>query len=222
MMVRTGVDSWVADGFAALRGKTVGAIVNPTSVDLDYNHLADLLARAKTVRLGALFGPEHGVRGEAPYMAAVEDFKDHRTGVRVHSLYGATFESLSPRAESLYGLDALVFDIQDVGSRYYTYVYTMALAMKAAAKQRVPFYVLDRPNPIDGIHVEGNTAEPRFRSFVGLYGLPNRHGMTVAELAQLFNKEEHVLAGDAQILHPPVAQHADRGYRAGISGNVSF
>jgi uncharacterized protein YbbC (DUF1343 family) len=190
MAVRTGLDVWAAQGFSALRGKSVGAIVNPTSVDSrSFRHLADLLIEAK-VDLKALFGPEHGVRGVAQYMVAVGEDRDGRTGVPVHSLYGSTFESLSPRPEWLQGLDALVFDIQDVGARYYTYVYTMALAMKAAAKARVAFYVLDRPNPIGGTEVEGNLLGPHYRSFVGLYELPNRHGMTAGELARLFNAEE--------------------------------
>jgi uncharacterized protein YbbC (DUF1343 family) len=191
MSVRTGLDVWVEEGFAALRGQRVGAIVNPTSVDRSMRHLADLLARADGVRLQALFGPEHGVRGEAQYMVAVDSVaRDRRTGVPVHSLYGASFESLSPRAQWLEGLDALVFDIQDVGSRYYTYVYTMALAMKAAAASGARFYVLDRPNPIGGQQVEGNLVGEGFRSFVGLYPLPNRHGMTAGELAGYFNGHE--------------------------------
>ncbi len=191
MAVRTGLDVLVSQGFAPLAGKRVGAIVNPTSVDGEFAHLADLLAAAPKVKLAALFGPEHGVRGEAQYMVAVDDEAvDPRTGVPVYSLYGSTFESLSPNPEWLEGLDALVFDIQDVGSRYYTYVYTMALAMKAAAKAKVPFYVLDRPNPIGGVLAEGNVLAPKFRSFVGLYALPNRHGMTAGELAQYFNEEE--------------------------------
>jgi uncharacterized protein YbbC (DUF1343 family) len=169
----------------------VGAIVNQTSVDRRFRHLADLLASAKDVELAALFGPEHGIRGEAQYMAAVEDVaRDPRTGVPVHSLYGSSFESLSPKPQWLDGLDALVFDIQDVGSRYYTYIYTMALAMKAAAQARLPLFVLDRPNPIGGVHLEGNLVGPRFRSFVGLYPLPNRHGMTAGELARMFNARE--------------------------------
>lgn len=188
-MLRTGLDVWVSEGFRALRGKRVGAIVNPTSVDAEFRHLADLLQKAQGVTLAALFGPEHGVRGEAQYMVAVGDEKrDARTGVPVYSLYGSTFESLAPRAQWLEGLDALVFDIQDVGSRYYTYVYTMALAMRAAAKAKVAFYVLDRPNPIDGVTLEGNLVGERFRSFVGLYALPNRHGMTAGELARLFRE----------------------------------
>lgn len=189
-MTKTGLDVWVEQGFSALQGKRVGAIVNPTSVDSRFRHLADLLAGTAGVKLAALFGPEHGVRGEAQYMVAVGEARDRRTGVPVHSLYGSTFESLSPRPEWLQGLDALVFDIQDVGSRYYTYVYTMALAMKAAAKARVPFYVLDRPNPLNGAALEGNLVGEGFRSFVGLYALPNRHGMTAGELARLFNAQE--------------------------------
>lgn len=190
MAVRTGLDVWVAEGFRALAGRQVGAIVNPTSVDAGFRHLADLLAAAPGVELRALFGPEHGIRGEAQYMVSVDDARDEKTRVPIHSLYGSTLQSLSPRPEWLEGLDALVFDIQDVGSRYYTYVYTMALAMKAAAKARIPFYVLDRPNPIGGTHVEGNLVGEGFRSFVGLYALPNRHGMTAGELARLINVEE--------------------------------
>ena len=189
--VLCGIDRWVQDGFAALRGQRVGLIVNPTSVDAQFRHLVDLVAAAAGVTLAALFGPEHGLRGEAQYMVAVGDVpRDRKTGVPVYSLYGSTFESLSPRPEWLTGLDALVFDIQDVGSRYYTYVYTMALAMKAAAKAGVAFYVLDRPNPIGLARVEGNLVREGFRSFVGLYPLPNRHGMTAGELARLLNARE--------------------------------
>lgn len=190
--VTTGLQRWVQDGFRTLKGKRVGAIVNPTSVDAAFRHLADLLHEAEGVTLGALFGPEHGLRGEAQYMVAVEDARDPVTGAPVHSLYGSTFESLSPTPASLEGLDALVFDIQDVGSRYYTYVYTMALAMKAAARAGLPFYVLDRPNPLGGELLEGNLVGEGFFSFVGLYALPNRHGMTAGELAQLFNQRESI------------------------------
>jgi uncharacterized protein YbbC (DUF1343 family) len=190
MSVLTGLDVWVRNEFAPLQGKRVGAIVNPTSVDRHFRHLADLLKMAPGVSLQVLFGPEHGVRGAAQYMEVVEEQTDRRTGVPVRSLYGHTFDSLTPRPEWLEGLDALVFDIQDVGSRYYTYVYTMALAMKAAAQAKVEFYVLDRPNPIGGAHVEGNLVGPKFRSFVGLYALPNRHGMTAGEIARFLNAEE--------------------------------
>ena len=189
--VDTGLDVLSQEGFAPLRGLRVGAIVNPTSVDRAFRHLADLLAQADGVRLGALFGPEHGVRGEAQYMEAVGDVaRDRRTGVPAYSLYGSTFASLSPRPEWLAGLDALVFDVQDVGARYYTYVYTMALAMQAAAKAKLRFVVLDRPNPIGGVAVEGNLVGEHYRSFVGLSPLPNRHGLTLGELATLLNAEE--------------------------------
>jgi uncharacterized protein YbbC (DUF1343 family) len=157
--MRFGIDVEAANGFQKLKSQRVGAIVNPTSVDARFVHLIDLLAQADGVKLSALFGPEHGVRGEAQYMVAVDDVaRDRRTGVPVYSLYGHTFESLTPRAEWLTGLDALVFDIQDVGSRYYTYIYTMALAMKAAAKAKLAFHVLDRPNPIGLSLTEGNLA----------------------------------------------------------------
>ena len=192
MPARTGLEVLQAQRFAPLSGLRVGAIVNPTSVDRDFRHLADLLAAAPGVKLGALFGPEHGVRGEAQYMEAVGEARDPRTGIPVYSLYGHTFESLSPRQEWLGGLDALVFDIQDVGSRYYTYVYTMALAMRAAAKAKVKVFVLDRPNPIGGEQLEGNLVGERFKSFVGLYAIPNRHGMTAGELARFFNAAEPI------------------------------
>ena len=191
--MRFGIDVQVAERFAALQGKRVGAIVNPTSVDQRFVHLIDLLHDAPGVTLGALFGPEHGVRGEAQYMVAVDDVaRDRRTGVPVYSLYGHTFESLTPRAEWLTGLDALVFDIQDVGSRYYTYIYTMALAMKAAAKAKLAFYVLDRPNPIGLSLTEGNLVGEKYKSFVGLYALPTRHGLSAGEIARLLNEQEQI------------------------------
>ncbi len=188
MPVQSGLEVLSSRGFAPLRGLRVGAVCNPTAVDRDFRHLADLLRAAPGVTLAALFGPEHGIRGDAQDMIGVAGEQvDARTGVRVHSLYGDRFESLSPTPESLRGLDALVFDIQDVGSRYYTFVYTMALCMKAAAKAGLKVFVLDRPNPIGLCAVEGNLVHPGFESFVGMYPLPNRHGMTAGELARLFN-----------------------------------
>jgi uncharacterized protein YbbC (DUF1343 family) len=191
MRVKTGLDVWAAQDFRVLRGRRVGAIVNPTSVDAHFHHLADLLHRAPDVSLQALFGPEHGVRGEAQYMEAVGQAVDARTGVPVHSLYGTSFEALRPRPEWLAGLDAVVFDVQDVGARYYTYVATMALAMEACAQAGVSFVVLDRPNPLGGLSVEGNHVEAGFHSFVGLYDVPARHGMTAGELARLLEAEAH-------------------------------
>jgi uncharacterized protein YbbC (DUF1343 family) len=190
MGVKTGLDVWAAQEFRALRGQRVGAIVNPTSVDARFQHLADLLTEARDVSLCALFGPEHGVRGEAQYMEAVGAAMDARTGVAVHSLYGKSFESLRPRPEWLSGLDVVLFDVQDVGARYYTYLATMALAMEACAKAQVAFVVLDRPNPLGGLLVEGNHVGAAFRSFVGLYDVPARHGMTAGELALLLEAEQ--------------------------------
>ena len=187
--VETGLDALVRNRFRPLQGLSVGVICNPTSVDKDLRHIADLLHESGRTHLGALFGPEHGVRGDAPYMAAVADERDPRTGVAVHSLYGTKKESLSPSPEQLRGVDALVFDIQDVGTRYYTYQATMMLCMEAAVRARLRFVVLDRPNPIGGTAVEGPRLRPGFESFCGLHDMAPRHGMTVGELASMFREE---------------------------------
>ena len=168
---------------APLQGLRVGAILNPTSLDERLRHLADLLPG-----LTALFGPEHGVRGDAQYLEDIGDARDARTGLPEHSLYGKDFASLTPRAEHLAGLDALVFDIQDVGSRYYTYLATMGLAMEAAARHKLRFVVLDRPNPIGGAEVEGGIVHPGFESFVGLWPIATRHGLTAGEVARWLNE----------------------------------
>jgi uncharacterized protein YbbC (DUF1343 family) len=167
----------------------VGLVCNPTAVTRSLVHAADVLHGAPGVHLAALFGPEHGVRGDAQYMAAVGGERDPRTGLPAHSLYGETRESLSPRPEQLEGLDLLVFDVQDVGARYYTYQATMMLCMEAAARAGIGFVVLDRPNPIGGVLVEGPRLRPGFESFCGLHDLAVRHGMTVGELALLFQAE---------------------------------
>jgi uncharacterized protein YbbC (DUF1343 family) len=187
--VAVGLEVLAQERFRQLRGLAVGLVCNPTAVDRRLRHAADLLGSAPGVRLGALFGPEHGVRGDAQYMSAVGDERDRRTGVPVHSLYGPARESLRPAREQLAGLDALVFDIQDVGSRYYTYQATMMLCMEAAAEAGLRFVVLDRPNPIGGLAIEGPALRPGFESFCGLHDLAVRHGMTVGELAALFRDE---------------------------------
>ena len=171
----------------AVHGLRVGAILNPTSVSEDLTHLADVL-HARGV-LAALFGPEHGVRGDAQYLEEVGDARDPRTGVVAHSLYGKDFASLTPRDAQLRGLDALVFDVQDVGSRYYTYLATMGLCMQAAAKQKLRFFVLDRPNPVGGLAVEGGVIHPGFESFVGLWPVCARHGLTAGEYARMINEK---------------------------------
>ncbi|HEY6100573.1 MAG TPA: DUF1343 domain-containing protein [Anaeromyxobacter sp.] len=175
--------------FRPLAGRRVGLVANPTAVTRGLVHAADLLHAAPGLRLEALFGPEHGVRGDAQYMAAVEGGRDARTGLPAHSLYGETRESLRPAAAQLEGLEVLVFDVQDVGARYYTYQATMMLCMEAAAAAGKAFVVLDRPNPIGGALVEGPALRPGFESFCGLHDLAVRHGMTVGELALLFREE---------------------------------
>jgi uncharacterized protein YbbC (DUF1343 family) len=158
-------------------------------VDARLRHAADLVHALPGVRLRALFGPEHGVRGDAQYMAAVGGERDPCTGLPVHSLYGRTVASLAPTPAQLRGLDVLCFDIQDVGSRYYTYQATMMLCMEAAARAGLAFVVLDRPNPIGGLAVEGPALREGFESFCGLHDLAPRHGLTVGELALLFREE---------------------------------
>lgn len=198
--VRTGLDRQAEQGFPLLRGRRVGAICNPTSVDCRMRHLADLLQAADGVELAALFGPEHGIRGDTQDMIGVESELDAATGAPVFSLYGDSVESLRPRSEWLDGLDALVFDVQDVGSRHYTFAATMLYAMEACAGRGIAFVVLDRPNPIGGLTVEGPTVEPGFESFVGAHPMPIRHGMTVGELARLFAAEKRI---DVELLVVP-------------------
>lgn len=181
--MRNGLDVLLERPNAWLEGR-VGLIANPTTVDRELCHGADRLAEHPEVDLKTLFGPEHGIRSDAQYMEGVVDERDEATGLPVFSLYGDTFESLSPTAEQLDGLDTLVFDIQDIGTRFYTYAATMALAMKAAAGRRV--VVLDRPNPLGGLAVEGGGIDSGLESFVGLYPVPQRHGLTVGELARLY------------------------------------
>jgi uncharacterized protein YbbC (DUF1343 family) len=181
--VRPGIEVLLSDSSHLVSGRRVGLITNHTGVARDGMHSIDLLL-SQGIELVALFGPEHGLRGTVDEGDRVASGRDERTGLLVHSLYG---ESLQPTAEMLAGVDVLLFDIQDIGARYYTYVSTMALAMKAAAEHDIAFIVLDRPNPIGGRHVQGNVLEPEHSSFVGLYPVPMRHGMTAGELAQLFN-----------------------------------
>ncbi|HEX2187253.1 MAG TPA: DUF1343 domain-containing protein, partial [Longimicrobiaceae bacterium] len=184
--VRPGVEVFLADPPAAVRGKRVGLITNQTGVDRAGTLTIDRLAASDDLELVALFSPEHGIRGAAAPGEKVASGTDPRTGLPVHSLYG---ETRKPTPEMLRGVEALVFDIQDVGARQYTYVYTMALGMQAAAEAGIPFVVLDRPNPIGGTVVEGALLDTAFATFVGMYPIPSRHGMTAGELARLFNRE---------------------------------
>jgi uncharacterized protein YbbC (DUF1343 family) len=188
-VVRSGLEVLARRRFRPLRGARVGLVCNPTALDGRLRHAVDLLAAQRGLHLVALFGPEHGVRGDVQYMESVADARDPRTGVPVHSLYGSTVDSLRPAPAQLAGIDVLCFDVQDVGSRYYTYQATMMLCMEAAAAAGVRFVVLDRPNPVGGLAVEGPALRPGFESFCGLHDLAVRHGMTVGELANLFRAE---------------------------------
>jgi uncharacterized protein YbbC (DUF1343 family) len=182
--VRTGIEVLAARGFAPLKGKRVGLVTNPTGVLSDLRSTIDALAAAPGVRLGALFGPEHGVRGDVPAGKYVASAKDPATGLPVYSLYGRTRR---PTGTMIKGLDVLVFDIQDIGARSYTYLSTLGNVMEAAAEHKIPLLVLDRPNPLGGERVEGSPAEASFRSFVGQYPVPYLHGMTLGEMARLIN-----------------------------------
>jgi uncharacterized protein YbbC (DUF1343 family) len=191
--VTTGAEALARTGFAALAGKRVGLVTNQTG-RVGSEHLADLLRRAPDQKLAAVLAPEHGFRGEVEAGAKVGDAADPKIGVRVFSLYGATKK---PTPAMLRNVDVLVFDIQDIGTRYYTYISTMGLAMQAAAAARIPFVVLDRPNPLGGAYVSGFVLEPALASFVGQYPIPIVHGMTVGELARMIKGERWLDGLDA-------------------------
>jgi len=181
--VALGDDVLLSDA-SPLANRTVGIVTNQTGVTSQLESIVDALHRRTSVRIKAVFAPEHGFRGDRPAGASVGTYTDAQTGLPVYSLYGATRR---PNAAMLDGIDALLFDIQDVGSRAYTFVSTMAYAMQGAATYGKEFWVLDRPNPTGGVMVEGPVLEPAFESFIGLYPIAMRHGMTVGELAKLFN-----------------------------------
>jgi beta-N-acetylhexosaminidase len=184
--LKLGVEVLLDEQMDLLDGKRVGLITNPTGVDQELNHIVDVLHNDPEVELTALYGPEHGVRGDAQAGDYVEFYIDEITGLPVYSLYG---ETRKPTPDMLEDVDILLFDIQDVGARFYTYIYTMAYAMEAAQENDLEFVVLDRPNPISGYDVEGPVLDPEYASFVGNYPIPLRHAMTVGELALFFNEE---------------------------------
>lgn len=185
--MKLGIDQ-ISKLFQKLSGKKIGILCHGASVDSKYQHLLKLLEETKKGPiLSALFGPEHGLWGVAQDMESVEG--ETYKGIPIYSLYGDELESLQPKSEWMEGLDAMICDLQDVGARYYTFVYTIAFVMKACAQKGIPVYVLDRPNPIGGQEVEGNLIEEGYESFVGAFSIANRHGMTVGELCQLLNEE---------------------------------
>lgn len=183
---KTGLDVLQADNFSSLKGLKVGLITNPTGINSKMESTVDILYSADNVNLVALYGPEHGVRGDYSAGDHVAFFKDPKTGVPVYSLYG---KNKKPSKEMLKDIDVLVYDIQDIGSRSYTFISTLGLAMEAAAENNIKMLVLDRPNPLGGIKMEGMVTEPDFISFVSQFQIPYVHGLTVGELANLLNNE---------------------------------
>ena len=185
--VLTGIDVLERDGFKALANMRIGLVTNQTGRDRAGRSTIDVLFKAPNVKLVALFSPEHGIRGLAD--EKVSDTKDEQTGLPIYSLYG---ETRQPKPEQLKDLDALVYDIQDVGARFYTYISTLGNVIEAAGKAKLPVFILDRPNPINGVDVEGPVADADKLSFTAYYTIPVRHGMTVGELALLYNQEKHL------------------------------
>lgn len=184
--VKPGIEVLAERGFEGLQGKRVGLVTNPSGVDHLLRATIDILYEAPEVKLVALFAPEHGVRGDVYAGGKVEDYTDPATGLPVHSLYGAQRE---PTDAMLQGIDVMVYDIQDVGTRSYTFISTLGLVMRACARNDIEVMVLDRPNPLGGRKVEGPLVEPGFFSFVSQYAIPYVYGLTVGELARLINEE---------------------------------
>lgn len=192
--MQTGIDRLFTVGAllpAPLHGKRVGLLAHQASIDSNKTHTLDILLKNK-INITKLFSPEHGLWGKVQDMESVDSGVDPKTKLPIKSLYGKTFESLKPTKKDLADIDVLVCDLQDIGSRYYTYAATMALCMQICAKNNKEVIVLDRPNPINGIDIEGKILKKGFESFVGLYPIPIRHGMTIGELASYFNKEEKI------------------------------
>lgn len=184
--VRPGIEVLRDSGFEGLQGRRVGLVTNPSGVDCDLRSTIDILAEAPGVNLVALYAPEHGVRGDIYAGGKVESGRDDHTGLPVHSLYGSTRQ---PTKEMLKGVDIMVYDIQDVGTRSYTFISTLGLVMRTCAEMGIPVMVLDRPNPLGGLKIEGPLVRDGFHSFVSQYKIPYVYGLTVGELAVLINEE---------------------------------
>ncbi|MBD5635896.1 MAG: DUF1343 domain-containing protein, partial [Candidatus Eremiobacteraeota bacterium] len=182
--VTLGDDVFLSETWRELRGRTVGVVTNQTGVTSGLETIVDAIRHIPQISLKAIYSPEHGLRGDQPAGEYVKSYVDERTGLPVYSLYGTTRH---PTGAMLEGVDVLLYDIQDVGDRAYTYISTLAYVMQAAKTYGKTVWVLDRPNPIGGDIVEGPVLDLRFASFIGLYAIPVRHGMTVGELANLFN-----------------------------------
>ena len=199
--VRTGLDILAAQNFAPLHGLKIGLVTHPAAVDAQLRHAIELISGESKVKLAAIFGPEHGLLGQAQDLIAVgADESKKETPIAVHSLYGGSVESLRPSGEQLKGLDALVIDMQDIGSRYYTFQATMRYCLEAALPRGLRVFVLDRPNPLGGEMVEGPALQKRFESFVGAHDLAIRHGLTMGELAMLYQRELDLGPGELHVV----------------------
>ncbi len=185
--VRPGLDVLLEKHLSLLEGKKVGIITNQTGIASTGEHIVDLLSRRPGISISSLFAPEHGIRGDLPDAMEMASYTDERTGIRIWSLYGENFK---PTGQMLEDVDVLVYDIQDVGARFYTFITTMGLAMEAASRAGKPFIVLDRPNPINGVIIEGPIIEKPYYSFVGQYPVPVRYGLTPGELARMIKGED--------------------------------
>ncbi|RPI33044.1 MAG: DUF1343 domain-containing protein, partial [Nitrospiraceae bacterium] len=195
--VKTGLDRFEKFWPKPLKKAKIGLLVHPASINRSYCHAADLFHKSGKCKLSVLFGPQHGIKGETQdNMIEWEGFRDPMTGLPVYSLYGRTRK---PLPEMLANVDVMVIDMQDVGARYYTFIWTMALVMEACQEQGKAVVILDRPNPIGGDMTEGPVLRPEFASFVGLRRLPVRHGMTIAEIA-LYLKDVYYPALDLHII----------------------
>lgn len=188
--VQTGLDVLESQRFAPLRGKRIGVITNHTGLDSQGRSIVELLAHAPGVKLVAIFSPEHGLAGRQD-VEKIPSSKDSSTGLPIYSLYG---ETRRPTEEMLQNIDTLVFDVQDAGVRFYTYTATMGYCLEEAAKRKIAFYVLDRPNPLGGEVIEGPMLDADKTAFVAYYPVPVRYGLTIGELAQLYNTENHINA----------------------------
>ncbi|MBC5823231.1 MAG: DUF1343 domain-containing protein [Candidatus Eremiobacteraeota bacterium] len=190
-IVRNGIDVLIAGNFSTLRHKRLGLVTNHTGLTSDGRRTIDVLRQRDDLYLDRLFAPEHGLSGL--HDERVADGVDEASGLVVHSLFNARAD-YRPTAEQLHGLDVILYDIQDIGCRFYTYLSTLGYLLEASAENGVAVYVLDRPNPIDGLDVEGPCSDPEVRSFIGFHSIPLRHGMTVGEMARLFNVERRINA----------------------------
>ncbi|HEX2746649.1 MAG TPA: DUF1343 domain-containing protein [Verrucomicrobiales bacterium] len=199
--VKTGLDVLVAQEFAPLRGLRTGLVTHPAAVDSQLRHVIELLSTAPGAKLAAIFGPEHGLLGQAQDLIGVSPGDSQKTGATpVYSLYGTTVESLRPTAEQLKGLDVLVIDMQDIGSRYYTFQATMRYCLQAALPRGMRVMILDRPNPLGGEIVEGPALQKGYGSFVGVHDIAIRHGLTMGELAMFYQHELGLDDGDLRII----------------------